>query len=78
MVIGELVITFGEKEEVDYCGPTKGKPIPVFNPWRDILVGDFMVVKLVNKEDHVWMRCTLIVVERETTSTLYGNFKLQW
>lgn len=39
-----------DKEEVDYCGPTKEKTYPHFNPWRDIVVGKFVVVRLEGKE----------------------------
>lgn len=41
-----------DKEQVDYCSPTKGKQDPHFNLWRDILVVDFVLLKLKGEEDY--------------------------
>lgn len=76
--IGEQDRTPEDEEEVDYCGLAKDKPYPMFNPWRDILVGDFVLVRPDNKEDYVWLAIALTIVDRDKTSPLYGQFRVQW
>ena len=62
-----------------YCGPKNEQPGHTYNPWRDVLVGDFV---LVRPNDPflflVWMGRVLTTVVRDENDTNYGNCLLQW
>ena len=48
-----------------------------FSPWRDILVGNIVLVKLENTEDPVCVGRALTAMEHEPRSTYYRRFKVQ-
>lgn len=67
-----------EEEEVDYCILARDQPNHMLNPWKDILVGDFVLVRINNEDDHVWQARGLIVVDRDETPPFRGQFIMQW
>ena len=34
-----------DPEPYPYCGPVKSRPRPLFNPFRDVLLGDFVLCR---------------------------------
>ena len=62
-----------------YCGPKNQQPDHIYNPWRDVLVGDFVLVRPSDPLLFpVWMGRALITVVRDENDTNYGNCLLQW
>lgn len=51
----------------------------MFNPRRDILVGDFVLVRPDNMDEHVWLARALTTLDRKKkTYALDGKFIVQW
>ena len=62
-----------------YCGPKNEQPGHTYNPWRDVLVGDFVLVRPSDPLLFpVWMGRALTTVVRHENDTNYGNCLLQW
>lgn len=77
-VVGNIDITPKDEEEASYCSHVKDKPELAFNPWHNILVGDFVLVNRIIKIEPMWLGKVLTTVARRTMSPLYGQFKAQW
>jgi hypothetical protein len=61
-----------------YCGPAKGRPRLTFNPYRDVLLGDFVLCQPIdNHYLPVWLGRVLECVDL-TQGPSYGNFKVEW
>ena len=60
-----------DPEPYPYCGPTKSWPKPCFNPYRDVLLGDF-VVPMTN----IASLCGLVVLYRLLIYPLIAIMKL--
>ena len=41
-------------------------------------MGDFVLVRLDNKDSHVWLARALTIVDYEKTSPLYCQFRVHW
>lgn len=67
-----------EAEPYPYCGPKKDVPKLNFNPYRDVLLGDFVLCRPSHK-DHlpVWLGRVLEPVDM-TPGPNYGKFKVEW
>ena len=62
-----------------YVGLQNEQPGHTYNPWRDVLVGDFVLVRPSNLLLFpVWMGRALTTVVRHKNDTNYGNCLLQW
>ena len=69
------------EDDVDtfpYCGPAKDRPRLTFNPFRDVLLGDFVLCR--PSDNHylpVWLGRVLERVDLNPGPS-YGNFKVEW
>lgn len=71
----------GDEDEVEpypFCGPKNSRPKSVFNPYRDVLRGDWVFCRPC-KEDHlpIWMGRAIEPVITEPGPN-YGKFKVEW
>ena len=61
-----------------YYGPAKVRPKPYFNPYRDVLLGDFVLCRPCDRHRlPVWLGCAILTVEL-TARTNYGTFVVEW
>ena len=67
-----------ETEPYPYCGPAKDRPKLTFNPFRDVLLGDFVLCRPCdNNYLPVWLGRVLECVDM-TPGPSFGNFKIEW
>ena len=61
-----------------YCNPAKSRPKPCFNPYRDVLLGDFVLCRLCDRH------CLLLRLGRALSTvdlsfgSNYGTFVVEW
>ena len=61
-----------------YCGPAKARPKPCFNPYRDVLLRDFVLCRPCDGHRlPVWLGCAISTVEL-TAGATYGTFVVEW
>lgn len=76
-------ITLRDHESYPYCNLGWDKPHPPFNPWRDFLVGDCVMVMPDTTEIEVyrigalWLRKALTCAENNMERIMYGEFKVE-
>ena len=66
-----------DPEPYPYCGPAKARPEPYFNPYRDVLLGDFVFCRPC--DGHclpVWLGHAILTVEL-TAGASYGTFVVE-
>ena len=72
-------VTPEDEEPEPYCGPANEAPETLFNPWRDIRLGSWV---LLRPEDpficHVWQGRAVSAVCREKGDVNLGKFLLQF
>ena len=67
-----------DPEPYPYCGLTKVQPKPCFNPYRDVLLGDFVLCWPYDRHRfHVWLGRAISIVESSADSN-YGTFIVEW
>ena len=67
-----------EAELTSYCGPAKDRPRLAFNPFRDVLLGDFVLCRPChNNYLPVWLGRVLERVDM-TPGPTFGNFRIEW
>ena len=60
-----------------YCGPVKSRPKPSFNPYRDVLLGDFVLCRPCDKHClPVWLGRASSTVDLSPGSN-YGTFVME-
>lgn len=67
-----------DPEPYPYCGPAKERPKPRFNPYRDVLLGDFMLCR--PSDGHflpMWLEHPLSSVDLKAGRN-YGTFMVEW
>ena len=74
-----LDTTFEDDPELyPYCGPAKLRPRPHFNPYRDVLLGDFMLCRPCDGHHlPVWLGHASSTVDLSPSSN-YGTFVVEW
>ena len=61
-----------------YCGPAKAHRKPSFNPYRDVLLGDFVLCRPYDEHRlPMWLGRAISTVELSTGSN-YGTFAVEW
>ena len=61
-----------------YCGPAKSRPRPRFNPYRDVLLGDFVLCRPCDGHRlPVWLGRASSTVDLSPGSN-YGTFVVEW
>ena len=53
-----------DPEPYPYCGPAKSRPKPSINPYRDVLLGDFVLCRPCDGHRLPDTLCGLIVLHR--------------
>ena len=67
-----------DPEPYPYCGPTKSWPKPYFNPYRDVLLGDFVLCHPYDGHRlPVWLDCASSTVDLSPGSN-YRTFVVEW
>ena len=67
-----------DPEPYPYCGPTKARPKPCFNSYRDVSLGDFVLCRPCDGYClPMWLGCTILIVELSAGSN-YGTFVVEW
>jgi hypothetical protein len=67
-----------DPEPYPFCGPAKDKPRPNFNPYCDVLLGDFILCRPShNNHLPVWLGRALTCVDN-TPGDNYGRFTVDW
>ena len=67
-----------DPEPYPYCGSTKAWPKPCFNPYRDVLLGDFVLCQPYNRHRlPVWLSHAKSTIELSAGSN-YGTFVVEW
>ena len=67
-----------DPEPYPYCGPVKSRPRPRFNPYRDVLLGDFVLCRPCNGHHlPVWLGRASSTVDLSLGSN-YGTFVVEW
>ena len=67
-----------DPEPYPYCGPTKVRPKPCFNPYQDVLLGDFVLCRPCDGHRlPVWLGRAISTVELSAGSN-YGTFVVKW
>lgn len=67
-----------DPEPFPFCGPAKERPAANFNPFRDVLVGDFVLCRPSHKHHlPVWLGRALTCVDLEAGPN-YGTFTVEW
>ena len=67
-----------DPEPYPYCGPAKSRPKPSFNPYRDVLLGDFVLCRPCDGHRlHVWLGRASLIVDLSLGSN-YGTFVVEW
>lgn len=68
-----------DPEPYPYCGPAKERPKPSFNPYRDVLLGDFVLIRPCDGHNlPVWLGRALSTVELDKGAPNYGTFVVEW
>ena len=53
-----------DPEPYPYYGPAKARPKPYYNPYQDVLLGDFVLCRPYDGHRlHVWLGHTILTVE---------------
>lgn len=68
-----------DPEPYPYCGPAKERPKPCFNPYRDVLLGDFVLVR--PSDGHklpIWLGRALSTVQLDRNASDFGSFLVEW
>lgn len=61
-----------------YCGPAKERPRDHFNPYRDVLLGDFVLCRPADGDDlPIWLGRAVSTVNR-LAGPDYGKFQVEW
>ena len=61
-----------------YCGPAKSRPKPSFNPYRDVLLGDFVLCHPCDEHRlPVWLGHASSIVDLSPGSN-YRTFVVEW
>ena len=67
-----------DPEPYPYCGPAKSRPRPHFNPYQDVLLGDFVLCRPCDGHRlPVWLGRALSTVDLSPGSN-YGTFVVEW
>jgi hypothetical protein len=67
-----------DPEPYPFCGPAKDRPRPNFNPYRDVLLGDFVLCRPShNNHLPVWLGRALTCMDN-TPGDNYGRFTVEW
>ena len=67
-----------DPEPYPYCGPTKLLPRPHFNPYQDVLFGDFMLCRPCDRHHlPMWLGRALSTVDLFPSSN-YETFVVEW
>ena len=67
-----------DPEPYPYCGPAKSRPKPSFNPYRDVLLGDFVLCSPCDGHRlPVWLGRASSTVDLSPGSN-YGTFVVEW
>ena len=67
-----------DPEPYPYCGPAKSWPRPRFNPYRDVLLGDFVLCRPCDGHRlPVWLGRASSTVDL-SPGTNYGTFVVEW
>ena len=67
-----------DPEPYPYCGPAKSRPKPSFNPYRDVLLGDFVLCRPCDGHRLlVWLGRASSTVDLSLGSN-YGTFVVEW
>jgi hypothetical protein len=67
-----------DPEPYPFCCPAKDRPRPKFNPYRDVLLGDFVLCHPShNNHLNVWLGCALTCMDN-TSGDNYGRFTVEW
>jgi hypothetical protein len=67
-----------DSEPYPLCGPAKKRPRPNFNPYHDVLLGDFVLCRPShNNHLPVWLGRALTCVDN-TPGENYGRFTMEW
>jgi hypothetical protein len=67
-----------DPEPYPFCGPAKDRPRPNFNPYRDVLLGDFVLCRPShNNHLPVWLGRALTCVDN-TPGDNYSRFTVEW
>ena len=65
-------------EPYPYCGPAKAQPKSYFNPYRDVLLGDFVLCRPCDGHCFsMWLGRTISIVELFASSN-YGTLVVEW
>ena len=65
-------------ESYPYYGPTKAQPKPCFNPYRDVLLGDFVLCRPCDGQRlPAWFGCAILTLEFSAGNN-YGTFVVEW
>ena len=65
-------------EPYPYCGSAKSRPRPRFNPYRDVLLGDFVLCRPCDGHRlPVWLSCASSTIDLSLGSN-YGTFVVEW
>jgi hypothetical protein len=65
-------------EPYPFCGPAKDRSRPNFNPYRDVLLGDFVLYRPShNNHLPVWLGRALTCMDN-TLGDNYGRFTVEW
>ena len=67
-----------DPEPYPYCGPAKSWPRPRFNPYRDVLLGDFVLCRPCDGHRlPVWLGRASSTVDLSPGSN-YGTLVVEW
>jgi hypothetical protein len=67
-----------DPESYPFCSPAKDRSRPNFNPYRDVLLGDFVLYRPShNNHLPVWLGRALTCVDN-TPGDNYGRFTVEW
>ena len=67
-----------DPEPYPYCGLAKSRPKPSFNPYRDVLLGDFVLCRPCDGHRlPVWLGCASSTIDLSPGSN-YGTFVVEW
>jgi hypothetical protein len=66
-----------DPEPYPFWGPAKDRPRPNFNPYRDVLLEDFVLCRPSHNHLPVWLGCALTCVD-DTPGDNNGRFTVEW
>jgi len=62
-----------------FCGVARDKPKESYNPYRDVLLGDFVLVRPSDPDLYpVWMGRALTAVQLDRSHPQYGQFQIRY